>query len=346
MDKIPVTKAKVRIRIGDGYRIEILDEEKHETALIYNKGKICLTANVWKNDFGYPGKGKKRIKVTPENYGLGSTTGFFDKDIIKFEVNGKTQKGKVHFLIENVVEDKDPWQVISENGETFKLKDVKPICYIGTEMDGENLYVRKQVASEHTSSSPDEAQENEPVLKSDDNGQIKMDCIKEPKEVYEEVSEEAPAIDAKDHYVIYTDGSSLSNPGPCGGAYVMMLGGVPIGEREIPIGDGTNNIAELTAVIEALNDVKSFNPGKVTIITDSKYVIDGVTSWSHNWRKNGWKNSAGEDVQNMELWKKLLAENAIVNADFQWVKGHSGDLVNEKVDSLAKAAAKRSIQVS
>lgn len=144
-------------------------------------------------------------------------------------------------------------------------------------------------------------------------------------------------------YVIYTDGSSLSNPGPCGAAYVMLLNGHLIGKRLIPIGAGTNNIAELTAVIEALKDVQTMNPAKVTIISDSQYVVKGATEWYKSWVANDWVSSSGSEVQNVELWKSLIEEKKSVNADFRWVRGHDGDRYNEMCDQLAKDAAAQTV---
>lgn len=140
-------------------------------------------------------------------------------------------------------------------------------------------------------------------------------------------------------YIIYTDGSSLSNPGYCGAAYIILSGNTKITEESIPIGEGTNNIAELTAVIHALKYIKQMNPGKVLVIADSQYVVKGATQWYKSWQRNGWKSSSGKKVLNIELWKELVSLIGQLDVDFEWVKGHDDNEYNEQVDKLAKKAA-------
>lgn len=140
-------------------------------------------------------------------------------------------------------------------------------------------------------------------------------------------------------YIIYTDGSSLSNPGYCGAAYIILSGKTKIKEESIPIGERTNNIAELTAVIHALKDIKTMNPGKVLVIADSQYVVKGATQWYKSWQRNGWKSSSGKKVLNIELWKELVSLIEQLDVDFEWVKGHDENEYNEQVDKLAKKAA-------
>lgn len=140
-------------------------------------------------------------------------------------------------------------------------------------------------------------------------------------------------------YIIYTDGSSLSNPGYCGAAYIILSGNTKITEESIPIGEGTNNIAELTAVIHALKYIKQMNPGKVLVIADSQYVVKGATQWYKSWQRNGWKSSSGKKVLNIELWKELVSLIGQLDVDFEWIKGHDENEYNEQVDKLAKKAA-------
>lgn len=128
---------------------------------------------------------------------------------------------------------------------------------------------------------------------------------------------------------VYTDGSCLGNPGPGGWACVFESGEKLCGGDS----DTTNNRMELTAVIRALEKNKH-----VTIVTDSKYVKDGIEKWIHGWKKKDWKTSSGTPVKNQDLWKcldKLLA----FNTGWEWVKGHSGDPGNEKADTLARRCA-------
>lgn len=142
-------------------------------------------------------------------------------------------------------------------------------------------------------------------------------------------------------YIVYTDGSSLSNPGACGAAFIILSDNAVIRQQSIPIGEGTNNIAELTAAIEALKEIKTLKPGKILVYADSQYVVKGVNSWSKSWIKNNWRASSGKKVLNIELWKELIALATELNADFEWVKAHADNEYNEKVDLLAKEAAQK-----
>jgi ribonuclease HI len=131
---------------------------------------------------------------------------------------------------------------------------------------------------------------------------------------------------------IYTDGACRGNPGKGGWGAVLEYGGK---SKEIYGGDfsTTNNKMELKAVIEALRLLTE--PCKVTLTTDSKYVIQGITEWISGWKKNNWKNSSKQDVKNKDLWIEL--DNCIEdhNIVWQWVKGHSGHEGNERADELA-----------
>ncbi len=134
--------------------------------------------------------------------------------------------------------------------------------------------------------------------------------------------------------IAYTDGACSGNPGPGGwGVYLRY------GEHEKELCGGeretTNQRMELQAAIEALKALKK--PCAITIVTDSKYVLNGITDWIHGWKKKGWKNSKKEPVANRELWEALDALNQIHDVDWQWVKGHSGDEGNERADELARA---------
>ena len=133
---------------------------------------------------------------------------------------------------------------------------------------------------------------------------------------------------------IYTDGACSGNPG-IGGWGVVIL---EKNKDEIILNGGqnntTNNRMELTAAIEAL---KYFQSKKdITLITDSKYVKDGIQLWIKNWRKNGWKTAAKKQVKNKELWMSLDVLIARHNINWEWVKGHAGNKYNEKADYLAR----------
>ena len=99
----------------------------------------------------------------------------------------------------------------------------------------------------------------------------------------------------------------------------------------------TNNRMELTGAIRALQALAE--PCRVSLHTDSKYVIDGITRWVHGWHKNGWRTSAKKPVLNAELWRELIEAVHPHRVEWVWVKGHSGHPENERDDALASAAA-------
>ena len=131
---------------------------------------------------------------------------------------------------------------------------------------------------------------------------------------------------------IYTDGACKGNPGP-GGWGVLMIAGE--NRRELCGGEvaTTNNRMELTAAIEALRALK--RPTRVRLFTDSKYVMQGIETWIHGWKKNGWRTSDKKPVKNMDLWQALDALAAAQQIEWRWVKGHSGDPGNERADALS-----------
>ncbi len=136
---------------------------------------------------------------------------------------------------------------------------------------------------------------------------------------------------------IWTDGACSGNPGPGGWGAVLRAGAH---EKEISGGEAatTNNRMELMAAIEALNALKK--PSTVTLHTDSKYVMDGVTKWIHGWKKNGWKTADKKPVKNDDLWRRLDEANARHRVTWKWVKGHSDDVMNNRADELARGAIK------
>lgn len=138
------------------------------------------------------------------------------------------------------------------------------------------------------------------------------------------------------HVEIATDGACKGNPGPGGWGAVLRMGKT---EREMSGGEKltTNNRMELTAAIEALNALK--RPCRVTLSTDSRYVMDGLTKWIHGWRRNGWKTSDKKPVKNAELWQALIEASAPHRVEWVWVKGHAGHPDNERADRLASDAA-------
>ena len=132
--------------------------------------------------------------------------------------------------------------------------------------------------------------------------------------------------------IIYTDGACRGNPGPGGWGALIKYDSV---EKTIFGGQAntTNNQMELSAAIEGLAILKE--PCNVDLFTDSKYVMDGITQWIQNWKKNNWRTAAKKDVKNKELWQKLDKLIAQHQVQWRWVKGHSGDAGNEAADLLA-----------
>ena len=134
---------------------------------------------------------------------------------------------------------------------------------------------------------------------------------------------------------IWTDGACSGNPGPGGWGAILTYGET---EKELSGAEAatTNNRMELMAAISALEALK--RETKVTLHTDSKYVMDGVTKWIHGWKKNGWKTADKKPVKNEDLWKRLDAANASHNVTWKWVKGHADNVNNNRADELARNA--------
>jgi ribonuclease HI len=134
---------------------------------------------------------------------------------------------------------------------------------------------------------------------------------------------------------IWTDGGCKPNPGPGGWGAVLRYGEH---ERELSgaAPASTNNRMELTAAIEALSALK--RPSRVTVHTDSLYLRDGITRWMTGWVRKGFRTAAREPVKNIDLWQALLAAMAPHQVQWEWVRGHAGDAMNERADRLATAA--------
>jgi ribonuclease HI len=137
----------------------------------------------------------------------------------------------------------------------------------------------------------------------------------------------------------YTDGACSGNPGPGGWGAILIAkdGNTVLKERELNGGEAhtTNNKMELMAAIASLEALE--RPTTLTIVTDSSYVKDGITSWIFGWKKNGWKTAAKKPVKNEDLWKQLDAAQARHQVTWEWVKGHAGNPQNELADELARA---------
>ena len=134
---------------------------------------------------------------------------------------------------------------------------------------------------------------------------------------------------------LFTDGACSGNPGPGGWGAILRTDGH---EKELSGGEAatTNNRMELMAVIEGLNTLKK--PSAVTVFTDSRYVMDGAMTWLANWKKRGWKTADKKPVKNEDLWRALDDAMARHTLKWEWVRGHTGHVENERADALARGA--------
>jgi ribonuclease HI len=151
----------------------------------------------------------------------------------------------------------------------------------------------------------------------------------------------APAAGAARREVtLYCDGACKGNPGVGGYGVILLCDGH---QRELSGAEPmtTNNKMELTAAIEGLKVLSE--PCVVTIFTDSEYLKKGITVWIHSWRTRGWRTAGKKPVQNRDLWEKLLEVSGKHEVKWHWVRGHSGDALNERCDELANLAIERLI---
>jgi ribonuclease HI len=137
------------------------------------------------------------------------------------------------------------------------------------------------------------------------------------------------------HVIIHTDGACSGNPGMGGWGAILSFGDV---EKELKGSEPhtTNNRMELMAAISALEALKK--PCRVDLHTDSQYVQNGISSWIHGWKRNGWKTADRKPVKNVDLWQRLDEAMARHQVKWHWVKGHVGHELNERADALARAA--------
>jgi len=138
--------------------------------------------------------------------------------------------------------------------------------------------------------------------------------------------------------VVYTDGACKGNPGPGGWGALIDDGGATRelvgGERET-----TNNRMEMTAVIRALEHLE---PGReIDLHTDSQYVKNGIETWIHGWKRNGWKTADRKPVKNADLWRELDVLAARHKVRWHWVRGHAGHAGNVRADELANRGVPR-----
>lgn len=140
---------------------------------------------------------------------------------------------------------------------------------------------------------------------------------------------------------LFTDGACKGNPGAGGWGVLLRYGGH---EKELFGGEAqtTNNRMELTAVLSGLKTLN--RPCDVIICTDSQYVKNGMESWIHNWKKNGWKTAGRQPVKNADLWQQLDEQVARHRVRWQWVKGHAGHAENERADALANRGVEQALR--
>ena len=138
---------------------------------------------------------------------------------------------------------------------------------------------------------------------------------------------------------LFTDGACEGNPGPGGYAAILSPSG-ELGPDSLEITGGeaqtTNNRMEMMAVIRGLEAIAT--PSNVLVVSDSQYVIKGITQWIHGWKKRGWRNASGQPVKNRDLWERLDSLCRIHRVQWEWVRGHEGHPGNERADFLAREA--------
>jgi ribonuclease HI len=153
------------------------------------------------------------------------------------------------------------------------------------------------------------------------------------------VIQENEDLIATDTVVVYTDGGCINNPGPGGYAAIIIADGE---EKEFSGGYAltTNNRMELMACIVALRELEG-SDRPVLLHSDSSYVVNGIEKgWARSWRAKGWRKSDGQPALNADLWRELLLLTESLPVVFKWVKGHAGNLRNERCDTLATSAAR------
>lgn len=147
---------------------------------------------------------------------------------------------------------------------------------------------------------------------------------------------------------IHTDGCCLGNPGKGGYAAVVRRyeNGVVIKKRVISDNalETTNNKMELMAAVAGLGQIKRNEPAKITVFSDSQYVVRGMTEWLPKWQTKGWRTAGGQPVKNQECWEALLAVADGLDVKWKWGRGHNGDPLNEEADALANQAASKQVR--
>lgn len=145
-------------------------------------------------------------------------------------------------------------------------------------------------------------------------------------------------LTSKKNIIVYTDGACLGNPGLGGWGAIIIN---QKNEKKISGGSKltTNNRMEMLAVIEALKSIETAS--LVTLYTDSKYIINGISLWIDKWKGNNWTSSNKKPIKNIDLWKMIDSFTIKHTIEWKWVKGHNGNYYNEEVDKLARSEAEK-----
>lgn len=138
--------------------------------------------------------------------------------------------------------------------------------------------------------------------------------------------------------ICFTDGAARGNPGPAGWGAVIATS-EQVTEIGGAIENGTNNEAELQAVVAVLQQAEKEQWSDIVIYTDSKYLIKGATRWVHSWQNNGWTTQQDEPVKNQQLWKAIVSHQQQLSVTYKHVPGHAGVPANERADDIATAFA-------
>lgn len=137
---------------------------------------------------------------------------------------------------------------------------------------------------------------------------------------------------------VFTDGSCFGNPGPGGYAAIIRMAGSP----DVECSDGspktTNNRMEMMGALAGIEAAKKAGATRIEMVSDSQYLVNGMSDWIFNWMMNGWRTANGHDVVNQDLWRKLQRLTQVITVDWTWTRGHVGHPENERCDALARKA--------
>lgn len=167
-------------------------------------------------------------------------------------------------------------------------------------------------------------------------GQANQAAQERAEQARAEQLQQREVVSTARHVTIYTDGSCLGNPGPGGWATIIQGGGITT-ELTGNAQETTNNRMELTAALEG---IEGCDATVIRLVTDSRYVLDGLDKWLANWQRNNWRTQGNTPVKNADLWRRMAMAIQGVELKLEWVKGHSGHPMNERCDSLAQEQAR------